>query len=80
MLTIKIGSNLKNPCAHPFPKLMQAKNGLIVFFKKSGEGTIIKENISFGRDGLAWHSTDWNMQEFVDFDGEITISQKLDRL
>lgn len=55
-----------------FPKLMVAKDGLVVLFKRTEIGVVVH-----APDGcwmMGDHSDGWYMEEFTDFTGSITLS------
>lgn len=65
--------------ALPFPKLMECttsrvmgKPGTIVLFEKSGVGVVVAES-QCARFNFGHHRDDWPMENFVDYDGEVTI-------
>jgi hypothetical protein len=53
-----------------FPKLMISESGNIILFKKWGVGTII---VSESNENIGNHYTDFAMELFSDFDGEILL-------
>lgn len=53
----------------PFPKLMIAEDGEIVFMVAYGLGVVI--NNACGR--LGKYNDDWAMEEFLDFTDSITL-------
>ena len=53
-----------------FPKLMISESGNIVFFKKWKVGTII---VSENNENIGNYYTDFDMELFSDFDGEILL-------
>lgn len=66
-------SDEKRPTDRPFPKLMLSKKDhLIVLFCEPRIGTVLSTN-----DATFWsgrHESIWDMGWFVDFEGEITLS------
>ena len=57
----------------PFPKLMIAEDGDVVFFIEDESGVLIHKESS--RSGVGYHSNAWVMKFFKDFKGKITIEQ-----
>ena len=68
---IKSKANAKAERQNNFPKLMAGKPSLIVLFLSHGCGTVIGSDnaLEFGR-----YNAFWDMQEFTDFEGSITLS------
>jgi len=60
----------RKPPVRTYPKLMVSEDGLIVLMESYGEGTIVNENIRFG---IGYHEAFWNMQNFKNFHGSITL-------
>jgi len=57
---------------NPFPKLMIAKTGAIVFFAKPKVGQCLLQDES-GNNKIGEVFNGWNMSVFKDFDGKITL-------
>jgi hypothetical protein len=59
--------------AKPFPKMMCATDGLIVFFTEPTRGFVIKDNeraaYGFGHMASCWHPL-----SFTDFEGVVELS------
>jgi hypothetical protein len=54
----------------PFPKMMKAQDGLIVFFTEPQVGLVIKDkDYSFG-----YMSYTWKTARFTDFEGVVELS------
>jgi hypothetical protein len=57
----------------PFPKMMIAEDGLIVFFTEPTRGFVIKDNeraaYGFGHMASCWHPL-----SFTDFEGVVELS------
>jgi hypothetical protein len=70
MINVTIGES-KTQESKPFPKLMQADNGLIVLFTAKDVGTVIFEGNSTHKCGYVSHN--WFDPDFRDFKGAITI-------
>ena len=54
-----------------YPKLMVAGGGLIVLFCGDEHGAVIEPNDIWE---CGYYSRDWNMDEFTDFNGTVTLS------
>ena len=59
--------------SNDFPKLMKQKNNhnLVVLFGEERCGTIIRESES--SEHIGFYSKNWNLNDFVDFEGPITL-------
>lgn len=57
----------------PYPKLMISKDGdMIVLFARKNHGTVLwDEEVEPGE-----HSTVWDMDQFEDYNGTITLSNQ----
>jgi hypothetical protein len=56
-----------------FPKLMITNSGTLVLFKEWGSGTIlVSPNNIVGN-----YHTDFNMESFFDFDGEVSLTNNV---
>lgn len=55
-----------------FPKLMKADSGDVVFFDTLESGVLVS-SIRMGED-IGYYSTCWDMSEFQDFHGTVTLS------
>ena len=70
-MEVNIRRNLKEQI--PFPKLMQTKQGSLVLFDKEGCGTVI-DHINPDVRPVGMYREDWDMSYFLDFYGEVTLS------
>jgi hypothetical protein len=70
-MTVKI-TNPKQTSNKPFPKLMISDMGRIVLFREEFRGTLIAHDPQ-GIDEIGYTSSSWQMDSFVDFDGEIML-------
>ncbi len=67
---IKSVVSFKTGCDRDYPKLMVADEGLIVLFLEAEEGTVIQsDNYQCG-----YYAEDWEMSDFTDFNGTVTLS------
>lgn len=64
----------KSVVAMPFPKLMKAKSGAIVLFRRPQCGTVIEPGSSPSNTGQYYD--DWYMDDFKDFHGTLRLSNK----
>ncbi len=66
------------PEFHPYPKLMvgvdKRIDGMVVLFQKERIGTVIHASKTEYALGFITHL--WNMDGFVDFDGNVCLSNK----
>lgn len=58
----------------PFPKLMVSNNGNVVLFVNSQEGFCVYSSPEFDR--LFGLYDTWNISDFTDFNGSITLSNE----
>ena len=61
----------------PFPKLMVNKEpeyDLIILFSDKDNGTVISDNDTDSPYEVGYYSKAWEMQDFTDFEGSITLS------
>ena len=57
----------------PFPKLMQGTDTkVVVLFSSPNRGMVVSRN---ARHDLGCYSTDWSMDRFEDFFGEVTLME-----
>ena len=56
-----------------FPKLMIDEEDLIVLFDEYKEGFVVRAKLGYA---LGYHSDSWDMQDFTDYDGEVTLKNE----
>lgn len=63
----------KKPTLKLFPRLMRNdKNGWVILMAKWGKGTVV-----YGQDDMIGHySENWAIDDFSDYDGQITIKNE----
>lgn len=65
-------ANRKNKSTS-FPKIMIGTNGTIVLFSEYGVGTVLNTN---KYHDTGYYFTDWQMDQFKDFDNQITLENE----
>tara|TARA_R110000772_G_C12955074_1_gene402693 strand:- start:163 stop:390 length:228 start_codon:yes stop_codon:yes gene_type:complete len=73
-MAILLNFNCKVFTVVGFPKIMIEEKGLIVLFEKHSTGTVIQGK-AYGLN-TGYHSTIWDMTNFEDYDGEVTLKNK----
>ena len=68
-MSVKSEVDAMTIASKPFPKLMINKKGTIVLFDTARKGTIIS-NIPM----IGMYDENWTMDDFVDFNGSVTLS------
>jgi hypothetical protein len=53
------------------PKIMTTGRGNVVLFTGYSTGMVIKNTIDYQ---VGWYSQQWNMDDFTDFNGTLTLS------
>ena len=58
-----------------FPKLMESRNGeIIVLFSDSDKGAVVhKRNSSSYIEQIGYYSKNWYMEDFIDYEGVLTL-------
>jgi hypothetical protein len=56
----------------PFPKMMRATDGLLVFFTEPTKGVVIKDN-GRGEYGFGHMASCWHPLSFTDFEGVVEL-------
>ena len=69
MINVKVSGETE--CKYDYPKLMKSDRGLIVLFLKDDVGTVVSPD-KFHDCGE--FRDDWFMPDFVDYKGEVTLS------
>lgn len=67
MESLVVGSKVDGT---PFPKLMISDYELVVLFELPGSGTALTDN---GHWHVGEHSDSWEMSDFSDFSGTVTL-------
>jgi hypothetical protein len=56
-----------------YPKLMVDEEDLIVLFDEYQEGFVVRAKSGYN---LCYYSNSWDMSDFVDYNGEITLKNE----
>ena len=56
-----------------YPKLMVDEDDMIVLFDEYQEGFVVRTKSGYN---LCYYSNAWDMQEFTDYNGEITLKNE----
>ena len=70
MIKVTVGEQ-KTQSEKPFPKLMIATSGRIVFMLKPKCGFMLHEENKVW--GIGYHSESWAMEDFTDYNDPVTI-------
>ena len=72
-MSVKVSLSIALGTVKGFPKLMIAKDGLIVLFIEEKCGTVIQDETRSADWKIAEYSERFNMSYFKDYEGEITL-------